>query len=233
MRDRRHSIRWQINIEAKARLEGAFADISCIVHDLNFYGARISLAQKLPQDIPLKISISLSEEFVLEIEIWVVWHKRLMDKNVYGVYFSKIKDSDKLTIYKFMRDNFPKILNKGEQRIPGETRDLERGEEKMQDRRVFERISVNLPVKLIDLDNNKELEASACDVSAKGLGILTNEYLHIADRLELWLNMPDEREPFYTRGWVVWSKLQDTGQYRQGISLEKADFMGVSRVFRV
>lgn len=89
-----------------------------------------------------------------------------------------------------------------------------------------------LPVRLLNLDTNEELEANTCDLSAKGLRIVSREYLAPGDRLELWLNMKDKKEPFYTRGTVVWSKLQETGEYRKGISLEKAEFMGMSRIFR-
>jgi len=102
----------------------------------------------------------------------------------------------------------------------------------MEDRRVFERIPVSLPVKFIDLDTNREAEAGACDLSAKGVGIVSKEDLMSGDRLELWLNMPDKKEPFYTRGTVVWTEQQETGKYRAGISLEKAEFMGLSRMFR-
>jgi len=100
------------------------------------------------------------------------------------------------------------------------------------DRRVFERIPISLPLTLLDLETVKELEANTCDVSAKGLGIISKKYLKPLDRLELWLKMPDEKEPFYTRGEVVWARLQESGEYRTGISLEKAEFMGMSRVFR-
>ena len=101
-----------------------------------------------------------------------------------------------------------------------------------EDRRVFERIPIAMLLRLIGLDTIKELEANTFDVSAKGLGIVIKDHLKPGDHLELWLNMPDKKEPLYTRGEVIWTKLQETGEYRTGISLEKAEFMGMSRVFR-
>ncbi len=101
------------------------------------------------------------------------------------------------------------------------------------DRRTFERIPVSIPLTLINLDSDKVVEqARTCDISAKGVGILSRKYLSSGDRLELWLKMPDRREPFYTRGSVVWTRLQPTGEYRTGVSLERAEFMGMSRIFR-
>lgn len=237
MRDRRHFIRWQINTKAKLRLEGAVADITCNIIDLSFSGARICLALKLPQDAPLKIKISLSEGFNFKAEIWVAWHRRIMDKNVYGVYFNRIKDSDKAAIYKFMYRDFPDVLKASGGRIPPE---IKGGEEEMAnygfglggDRRVFARIPAALPVRLMGPDTNQELEATTCDVSAKGVGIVCRQYLKPGDNLELWLNIPDKKEPFYTRGAVVWTELQENNECRAGICLEKAEFMGMSRIFR-
>lgn len=228
MKEKRHSVRWQVNLKAKLRLEGALADIPCVIHDLTFTGARISLAQKLPQDKPLKVNISLAEGFNFTAEIWVTWHKRIMEKNVYSVYFNQLSEADRQTIYKFIRAGSSRSLNKWQ------VAKLQGGEEKMLDRRIFERIPISLPVRLLDLENNQEIEAKTRDVSAKGLGILSGEYLNSGDRLELWLNMPDKREAFYSRGKVIWASHQETGRYgyRIGICLEKAELMGLSRIFR-
>lgn len=101
-----------------------------------------------------------------------------------------------------------------------------------EDRRVFERFPVTLAVNLLDLDAGKELEASTCDISAKGLGIVSQEYLTPGNRLELWLKIKDGREPLYTKGTVMWTGEQEAGKYRAGISLERAELMGMSRIFR-
>ncbi|MDP3731726.1 MAG: PilZ domain-containing protein [Candidatus Omnitrophota bacterium] len=102
----------------------------------------------------------------------------------------------------------------------------------MEDRRVFERFAVTLPVNLVDLDAGGELAADTCDVSAKGIGVVSKEYLRLGNRLELWLKIGDGREPLYTMGSVMWSAQQETGEYRSGILLEKAELMGMSRIFR-
>jgi len=101
-----------------------------------------------------------------------------------------------------------------------------------EDRRVFERFPVALLVNLMDLDAGKELDANTCDISAKGVGIVSQEYLKPGNRLELWLNIKDGREPFYTKGTVMWARQQEADKYRAGISLERAELMGMSRIFR-
>ena len=219
------------------QLEGAVASTTCTIHDISFKGARISLAQKLPKDTPHKVSITLCDEFAcLDIEMWVIWHKRLMETNVYGVYFVKIKDSDKENIYKFIRKYFPALINKQwwqeTRKEGGEKEMVEPKMNNSKDHRIFERFKASFPLRFIDLKRNKEGEAEVQDVSAKGLGIILEEQLAPDTALEMWLDIPDKGEPVYTRGEVVWSKLSQPGKWRAGVALEKADLMGMSRVLR-
>lgn len=237
MQERRRFIRWQVNRQTQAKLEGAVAPTTCTVHDISFKGARISLTQQLPKDTNLKISIVLSEEFgSLDIEMWVVWHRRIMETNVYGLYFTKIKDSDKESIYKFMRKYFAAEINKQwwqEQRLEGGEKEMQEPKfDSSKDRRIFERFSAKFPLRFIDLKRNKEGQAQVQDVSAKGLGIIAQDELTTDTTLEMWLDVPDRGEPLYTRGEVVWSKLTQPGQWRLGVDLEKADLMAMSRILR-
>ncbi len=114
----------------------------------------------------------------------------------------------------------------------GKVREMNRFNQFQEDRRIFERFTATLPVNLIDLDAGKESQGETYDVSAKGLGVVSNEYLKPGNRLELWLNIKDGREPFYTKGSVMWSAQEETGRYRTGILLEKAELMGMARIFR-
>lgn len=227
MKDRRRDIRWQTGRQAKLKLEGSKSFIDCYVKDINFKGLQISLRMKLPPDTFLKFTIVLSEEFVLEVEAWVVWHKRLNDFNVYGLYFSQIKDDDKEKIYKFVYNNFPQEATRRWARERGI-----KGGEIMEDRRIFARLPVSLPLRFIDVGENKEGEAETQDISAKGIGLVTNEELSPRTPLEMWLQLPDRSEPLYTRGEVVWSRALEPNKYQVGVELEKADLMGMARVLR-
>lgn len=238
MHEQRRFARWQINREAKIRLAGAVASMTCTIHDIGFMGARISLTQRLPKDTPLKINIILPNEFAcLDIEIWVVWHKKIMDVNIYGVYFTRIKDIDKENIYKFMRRYFPEQFNKQwwqEPKLEGGEKEMEETKNgTLRDNRIFERFNVSFPLRFIDLKRNKEGQAQVKDVSAKGLGIIAKDELVSDTPLEMWLDIPDRGEPLYTRGEVIWSKLTGSSQWRAGIELEKADLMSMSRVLRL
>ena len=49
----------------------------------------------------------------------------------------------------------------------------------------------------------------------------------------LFLDIPDDAEPLYSRGEVAWSDVGAADGYHMGITLEKADFMGLARILRV
>ena len=100
------------------------------------------------------------------------------------------------------------------------------------DRRIFERFNVRLPLRYLGIGSGPEGEAQTLDVSAKGMGLFVKQAMPLHTALELWLNIPDKGEPLYARGEVVWSKPAAEGGHRLGISLEKANLMGMGRVLR-
>lgn len=102
-----------------------------------------------------------------------------------------------------------------------------------EDLRVFQRFPVKLPLKYLDLGTNKEGQAQTLDVSAKGMGLSTDEFLSPTTTVEMWLKVPDRGDPLYTRGEVIWSEMVGSKQFRAGINLYRADLMGISRILRV
>jgi hypothetical protein len=101
-----------------------------------------------------------------------------------------------------------------------------------EDRRVFERFAVQLSSRFINLNTNREGLAKSLDISAKGVGLVTDEEVKEKTPVEIWLDLPDRSAPFYARGQVVWSRVSGEKEYRLGIDLEKADLLGMSRVLR-
>lgn len=225
---RRQGIRWQTHRQAKIKLEGAENFVNCTLSDISLKGCKLTLLEKLPEDKPFRFELFLSDEFRLDIEAWVAWHKSISSLNYYGIYFTKIKHGDKENIYKFIRRVSPEQINKqwweGGEIVK---------EEKFQDRRIFERFPVKLPLEFLGVDAGTEGQAETFDVSAKGIGLTLKQPLPLNTVLEMWLKIPDKGEPLYARGQVVWSKPAggDLG-HRLGINLEKADLMGISRVLR-
>jgi len=233
MHERRSCVRWQIKQKAKIKLEGALSYMDCLMNDINFKGGKIFLKQHLTLDKFLKMNIMFSEVLNCDVQVWIVWHKRINDTQVYGFYFTKIKDSDKEDIYKFINRYFPDELRKqwwsGSEITKGGL-NMENG--KPEDKRVFSRFKVDYTVKFLNLDSYKEGQAETQDVSAKGIGFKTKQELFVNTPLEMWIDVPDKGQPLYTRGEVVWAKRSEFDDYRVGISLDKADLMGISRILR-
>ena len=229
MQDHRRCPRWQINWQAKVRIGDKESLTDCHINDINFKGLKLTLSEELNVDAFVNLSLILSSDFILNVEVWVVWHRSIEGLNIYGLYFNKIKDADKERLYQFIQRNFPKQIAK--QYWQGLTK--EKGGEPMQDKRIFERFPASFPLRFLDLKENREGQAEVCNVSAKGVGMIAREQLQPNTALEMWLQIPDKGEPLYTRGQVVWSKPQGLSGYRTGISLERADMMGLSRVLRV
>lgn len=104
----------------------------------------------------------------------------------------------------------------------------------MDDRRIFARIDAKFPLRFLASLGENEKEAQTTDISANGVGFVTDEQILPNTSLELWLDIPDHNPSFYTRGEVVWSEgLSDTGQHRIGVRLEKAELMGLARAMWV
>ncbi len=99
------------------------------------------------------------------------------------------------------------------------------------DRRAFARIPAALSIRFLPSGRRKKCRGQTIDVSATGIGLLSKKKLTPRTSLEMWLDLPHNRGPFYTRGEVVWSdSLTDAPEYRVGVCLERAELMGLAPV---
>jgi hypothetical protein len=177
----------------------------------------------------MQLTIILAENVILNVEAWVVWHKTVDGTNSYGIFFSKMHDHDKEKVYRFICSSYPSQLNEKRWCEPSQE---EKGDRDMEDRRIFQRFSVERPLKFLDMDSGNEGQAMTLDISAKGVGLVSGSELKPRAALEMWLDVSDKQEPIYTRGEVVWSKRTESGNFTSGINLEKANLMDLSRLLR-
>jgi len=221
--------RWQINRKGALKLDQA-EEVVCQVKDINYKGAGIILNTNLPLDAEVKIQLQLTPDCSIDAQAWIVWHKVINGTNHYGIYFSRIKDVDKDKIFKFINmfhhDDLKQRCWSGIEKTAAV-----KGGEDMDDNRVFERFKKEFSARFIGLDG-KEGQAQTFDISAKGLGLVTNNELTSKAPLEIWLDVPSSSDPLYTRGQVIWSKLAGAAGFRSGVELERADLMGISRLLR-
>ena len=241
MSERRRFTRWQINRQAKFKLEQAVEETFCQIKDINYKGAQVILNVNLPEDAAFRLNLRLSETCNFDAEVWVAWRKIVDGVNHYGLYFSKIKDADKDKIYHFICAHYPNDLKEKwwvtEQAVKSEETNITVNNrvdktESIEDHRIFERFPVHYPVRFLNLDNGDEVTGKTVDISAKGLGLATDQELHLHTPLEIWLQMPDKGEPLYIRGKVAWIKAEGLANYHFGVELENAALMGISRFLR-
>ncbi|MBU1727241.1 MAG: PilZ domain-containing protein [Candidatus Omnitrophica bacterium] len=230
MQIQRRFNRWQVDYKTRVRLNEASDFVECAINDISYMGARICVPVKLPRDTFIELHFELSAEFVLDVEAWVVWQRAVDGHNIYGLYFTRVKDTDKEKIYQFVRKHAPQEIGTKWWSLPDHNE--KKGGESMEDRRIFARFNVHLPLKFLSQSWNKEGSATTHDLSAKGISIITSEEIAPRTTLEMWLEIPDKGDPLYTRGEVVWSKMVEPNKYFAGVNLEKADLMGLSRVLR-
>ncbi len=102
----------------------------------------------------------------------------------------------------------------------------------MEERRIFARINIKIPLKFLNPTDDKIGEAQTVNISANGVGFITKEDLAPKTPLDLWLYIPDHHAPLHVVGEVVWSqKLSDNMSRRVGVQLEDERLMGLGRAW--
>jgi hypothetical protein len=228
MEERRRIIRWQVDMAVRVRHAAEEGHFPARLKDLSLKGLSLISRERLSKDAGVKLQVAFEAGVSLEFEAWICWHRAVGETNCYGLYFTKIDDQNKEGIFRFVRKNQHQEFNKV---WYGETR-REEGGEKMEDKRIFERFAKRLPLRFLDLNAFQEGSAQTEDISAKGIGFISDVELKANTPLELWVEAADKGEPIYARGEVVWSEAGLGGQCRVGVNLEKANLMGLSRVLR-
>lgn len=228
--NRRKISRWQINHKAKVWLAGACVSAECFVKEISLKGFQGAFGFRLEPDTFQELKLILTPDCVLDVEVWVAWYRLIESKNVYGFYFSHISELDRVKIYSFIQQYYSRQIDASKNFEAGEG--MNRSSDLLPDKRIFERFAMQFPVRYLHAGEKEERAGICLDMSAKGLGVMTNYALEVKTPLELWISVPDQGESLYSRGEVVWSKATGTNEYRAGINLERADLMGLSRLMR-
>jgi hypothetical protein len=103
---------------------------------------------------------------------------------------------------------------------------------KLEDERIFERVPAKLTIRYRNLRSKEWGLLQTCDISAKGIGLLSAHYPPLNTPLEIWLPVPDRGESMYSRGKIAWSKTIWFAQYRAGIKLDRPDLVGLLPILR-
>ena len=102
----------------------------------------------------------------------------------------------------------------------------------IEDRRTFERLKVELPLKYSKAGSKDKAAQSTYDISAEGLGFVSDDALLPGIEVDMSLSLPRTNEEFTAHGKVVWSR-KSGKKYRVGIVLEQAGLMAISTILRL
>ncbi len=101
------------------------------------------------------------------------------------------------------------------------------------DRRIFERIPVDFPVKFKNATQDKEGAGFCVDISAGGAGVFCKDKCELNDKLDLWVDLPNRYDPLHLSGEIVWLKETQPQVWRLGIEFSEVHFMDLATVVRM
>lgn len=103
--------RWKIASAARIKWQGANDYVACEVKDLNLKGFCLVVTEKIPEANAFA-ELYFNEKYFFDIEISVAWHKVVNEKQIYGIKFLRVRDSDREKICQMMKENFAGCLGK-------------------------------------------------------------------------------------------------------------------------
>lgn len=112
MDERRIAPRWQIHQEAGLTVDGGVRPIPCLVEDISTRGMRISMHRDLFPEVFSDFSLSLSDNFALNLNAQVAWQNQGEGRNIFGLVFNRVEESLRFKIHEYVKNNFPKVMIK-------------------------------------------------------------------------------------------------------------------------
>ncbi|HNW38971.1 MAG TPA: PilZ domain-containing protein [Candidatus Omnitrophota bacterium] len=103
--------RWKITAQAKIKWPGALDYVACEVRDLNMRGFCLVVKDKIPK-YDTQVELYFNDKYFFNVEISVTWHKEADGKQIYGIKFLRVRDSDREKIYQMMKENFAGCFGK-------------------------------------------------------------------------------------------------------------------------
>ncbi len=94
---------------------------------------------------------------------------------------------------------------------------------------MFERITVKAPIRFRNPADDREGSGETMDISANGIGFITEEKLLIDTKLEIYINLTHHKSSIPAHGKVVWVSPSEEKQQRTGVCIEEQDLVNVAQ----
>jgi len=100
------------------------------------------------------------------------------------------------------------------------------------DKRKSPRFPVTIFARNKDLASGRETPVHTFDISATGIGLMSDQEIPLDKLLEITLCMPDNGEQVHAVGKAVWTSLAGPHKYRVGVILEDSVLKPIPLVLR-
>jgi PilZ domain len=100
-----------------------------------------------------------------------------------------------------------------------------------EDKRIFERFELELPLNYSRIDCGGKGLIHTHDISAKGMGVISDNALVPGAVLSILIKVPNLDQELSSQGKVIWSR-KSGNSFRAGISLNRTELMEISTVLR-
>ena len=112
MDERRDRPRWRINKEAELTVLDGVKPIPCIVEDISAQGMCVSLCRNFFPEVFSNFNLALDENLAFNAGANVAWQDKANERNIYGLSFNRIEESDRSRISEYVKNNFRSELIK-------------------------------------------------------------------------------------------------------------------------
>lgn len=103
----------------------------------------------------------------------------------------------------------------------------------LKERRTFVRFPVIISSRCWGVDSEREIWCKTCDISSKGVCLVTNEALAKDTSLSICFHMPDNGERIEVKGKVIWHSCLEAHKHKTGFSLENTELKPIPLVLRI
>lgn len=225
MRIQRRVVRWAVHKDAKVQAPGNETFVPAVIHDISLKGMRVALDDLLPTRIGFLLTAVLPDQEKIECDAWAVWRREAGARRYYGLYFTRLNDTDKEKICRFIRREYPQSLNTD---LQGPV--LDQGH--VSDRHFSQRFRLACPVEVTDRACGVAATGETVDFSSNGIGLCLQNSIEPGREVLIQLSLPHQTNPLPSTGTVMWSNLTPRG-FRVGIRLDHDDLIGLPQLLRL
>ena len=99
------------------------------------------------------------------------------------------------------------------------------------DRRIYQRIGSDVDVSFCFFAEDDIIRKGKCvDVSAQGICFITEHKLPMYKKIQLWLEVEQEREALHAEGDIIWKEEAEPGVFRVGVSFDSVNLVEMGRL---